>query len=757
MMETQYITLNMVPSGVLPVLYCSQYDIGRPLGMVVYNGGEAVNLGDYTVTIEATRTDGAAITAAVTTDGNIGAFETTATMTNKADRYGAQLVLSAFGKRVASLPFVMCVVKAAMDENSESIEEDESLYQQYTETVEALIDEIKEYVKKKNIGILYPPLALTNAAPGICQAMYDADGHAVLIDMGGYSSYTTIKTALLSAGITVIDHVIISHWHADHNGANYDTGSYATAYDRWKSDFDMSNTVFWIPIMPSTYGTDEDQYLTQSFAGHTINRVTSNGVIFTWHEVTYSVYNASAADVAYYDEHSPNDYNAYSFITYAECGRTRICNTADINAVACQHAVDEGYALRSVLMTAPHHGTDNGNSGAFADTVRPQYVYVPNHNGSTINAYRDGFFKSVSEYADIFANTENYPNGISFGVNQHGLYVAGSPSVITPYGNDYIRTVYVDPSASITDKQDGTEDHPFAYIRRAISGAKGITKIVLLGNTAETLAITGANGSIIIEGNNHSCGAITTVNGAVVELSNLTFAAGYWNDSRIVAINCVTQQKITGTNSFIRLTDISTSENITLLEANGCVISVIGISTPNRTNANPLFKLNYSYASGSFSLGQLGGKPLIQCIHSYANFNRLVEAGVQLLNIWNAGSPPLILYDSTASKYARILSNGTLQYVQNETDALKCKQISVGLDTPVDVPANTTTQVLTNFDITAVETDVSQVYSFTFDWANGSSAVAVDRGVSSGKLLNLKVRSTAHITISGVRLTLWYK
>lgn len=149
MIETQYITLNMVPSGVLPVLYCSQYDIGRPLGMVVYNGGEAVNLGDYTVTIEATRTDGAAITAAVTTSGNIGAFETTATMTNKADRYGAQLVLSVFGKRVASLPFVMVVVKAEMDENAESIEEDASLYQQYTETVQTLIADIRTAVTEE--------------------------------------------------------------------------------------------------------------------------------------------------------------------------------------------------------------------------------------------------------------------------------------------------------------------------------------------------------------------------------------------------------------------------------------------------------------------------------------------------------------------------------------------------------------------------------------------------------------------------------
>lgn len=134
----------MTPSGVLPVLYCSQYDIGRPLGMVVYSGGESVDLSTYTCTIEATRTDGTAITAAVTTDGNIGAFVTTATMTNKVDKYPAKLVLfDSQSRRVASLAFIMCITPATMDENAESIEEDKSLYQQYTEVVQAAIAEIR--------------------------------------------------------------------------------------------------------------------------------------------------------------------------------------------------------------------------------------------------------------------------------------------------------------------------------------------------------------------------------------------------------------------------------------------------------------------------------------------------------------------------------------------------------------------------------------------------------------------------------------
>ena len=139
-MNTQYINLNMVPAGVLPVMHVSQFDIGRPLGVVVYDGSAEIDLDSYTVTVEATRTDGTAITAAVTTDGNIGAFVTTATMTNKEDLYPAQLVIvDGDSNRVASLPFMMRVVEAAMDENSEAIEEDAPLYQQYNAALQSLI------------------------------------------------------------------------------------------------------------------------------------------------------------------------------------------------------------------------------------------------------------------------------------------------------------------------------------------------------------------------------------------------------------------------------------------------------------------------------------------------------------------------------------------------------------------------------------------------------------------------------------------
>ena len=141
-METQYISLNMTPTGVNPCFHISQYDVGRILGFIVHAGGVTVDLDTYTCTVEATRSDGTAITSAIATTDNIGTFEVTPTMSNKADKYRCQLVIvDENSKRIASLPFDMEVTKAAMDENSEAIEEDASLYQQYTEAVQGAIAE----------------------------------------------------------------------------------------------------------------------------------------------------------------------------------------------------------------------------------------------------------------------------------------------------------------------------------------------------------------------------------------------------------------------------------------------------------------------------------------------------------------------------------------------------------------------------------------------------------------------------------------
>lgn len=153
-METQYISLNMTPTGVNPCFHISQYDVGRMLGFIVHSGGATVDLDTYTCTIEATRSDGTAITSAVATTDNIGTFAVTPTMSNKADKYRCQLVIvDENSKRIASLPFDIEVTKAAMDENSEAIEEDASLYQQYTESVQSTFAEVRSDINDLSVFV----------------------------------------------------------------------------------------------------------------------------------------------------------------------------------------------------------------------------------------------------------------------------------------------------------------------------------------------------------------------------------------------------------------------------------------------------------------------------------------------------------------------------------------------------------------------------------------------------------------------------
>lgn len=141
-MNTQYIRLNMVPFGIKSTFHISQYDVGRTLGVYVYNGSEPVTLDNYTCTIEATRSDGTPIIVGVETANNIGTFSVTPVMSNKEDIYRAQFIIAKENVRIASIPFFIAVCRASMNENSEEIEEDATLFQQYTEAVQTAIADI---------------------------------------------------------------------------------------------------------------------------------------------------------------------------------------------------------------------------------------------------------------------------------------------------------------------------------------------------------------------------------------------------------------------------------------------------------------------------------------------------------------------------------------------------------------------------------------------------------------------------------------
>ena len=539
----------------------------------------------------------------------------------------------------------------------------------YNAQVEELRQEVEEYKEKVDdlesgdVKVLYPPMLLMEGIDtnGNCQIMYVGD-HAVITDLGRYETFPSIRGAMDNAGITKIDHVIITHWHGDHSGEQYNVPN-ADAYNVWKNAFDMTETVFWVPANVATYAFTGLEKLQASFPGNTINIVQTNGFAFEWKNVNFSIYNVSAADYAYYDANT-DDYNAYSMIVYADYGKSRICNTGDVNPVAQRRAVDQGYCFASDVMTMPHHAVNSVGYGEFANIIRPRFCYISNFAYSYQNSFRDPLIKTASAFATFFDNISSIRRGgVSFSLTKNGVACAASPIVVSGYSTEDIRTVYVDPSVSETSQQLGTASKPFKYIRRAISACKASTIIELQGDTSESIVITADNGYVKINGNNHSIGYMSILGGGRAELANIRIGGGNILNSDVNLENVSTSATLSVNNSRVRGNNLAAEGDITLVIGNRSFFSVNNVSSPQRTAAHKLFVFTFCFATGNFSLGQIGGDPSISCENSYCDFGRLVDGAATLPVIWDHAHPPLIVYDTTNNRYARIQSDGSLKAV----------------------------------------------------------------------------------------------
>lgn len=395
MINTQYITLNMVTSGVMPVLYCSQYDIGRPLGVVVYDSNASVDLDTYTVTIEATRTDGTAITAAVTTDDNVGAFETTATMTNVADKYDAQLVLvDDGGNRVASLPFIMCVVEASMDENAESIQEDMSLYYQYTYSVQRLIADIKADLTEETYR--------ASAAESTLQSNIDAEAATrAAADTAEATTRATADTSLqsqintftaLTNGSTTGD-AELTNIRVSADGMTYDTagdavrGQIGTLTDTVKGVF--------IPTVTSINRWVQGSITVEGNASDSPYKVRSGGFITfdtDYPRVTVVVPNGMKISYREYSQEG----------TYAEY----LVSGSDWSEGSLSLSVSASYFYRFVL--AYTNSTNITPSDVSDDTV--YYTTYAATDTTLTQSGKAADAKVTGEYIDSLANAGNLIN-----------------------------------------------------------------------------------------------------------------------------------------------------------------------------------------------------------------------------------------------------------------------------------------------------------------------------------------------------------
>lgn len=143
MIASKYYDIDIANTGAHPIVRLSQYDAGGvEVVFTVHDGSELANIDDCTARVDGTRTDGAAFS--VSCDVSTGAqvsFTVAPEMTNGAGKHEAELVFMSGDSIMSTQNFIIDVERAAMRRDAAAVEEDRTLYDQFTSSVTANVNE----------------------------------------------------------------------------------------------------------------------------------------------------------------------------------------------------------------------------------------------------------------------------------------------------------------------------------------------------------------------------------------------------------------------------------------------------------------------------------------------------------------------------------------------------------------------------------------------------------------------------------------
>lgn len=151
-MTSQTINLDLIPKGVPPVVYVSQYDKGQTWLFNILKGGEPFTIPvGASVTIQGTKKDNYGFQYACTYSGNVVTAEETQQMTVLAGDTPAEIRISIddAAKIIGSLNFIIRVEPAALSDDTIISDTDISMLEQAIELAEKvpeIIQECQQYV-----------------------------------------------------------------------------------------------------------------------------------------------------------------------------------------------------------------------------------------------------------------------------------------------------------------------------------------------------------------------------------------------------------------------------------------------------------------------------------------------------------------------------------------------------------------------------------------------------------------------------------
>lgn len=178
------------------------------------------------------------------------------------------------------------------------------------------------------LTVVYPQMTFADACILVC------DGHAAMIDAGGYAQEEAVMSAIEQMGITAFDWVVCTHPHHDHEPgfeavvSKYPVGQYITSFPENENDWSKKMAKVLVAAgVPAVSPSDGDVL--------TLGRAEIRLIL---------------------PENTGKTVNNRSLLTMVSLGERRMLMLADIETMGQEALLSSGDDVHADILKYPHHG-----------------------------------------------------------------------------------------------------------------------------------------------------------------------------------------------------------------------------------------------------------------------------------------------------------------------------------------------------------------------------------------------------------------
>ena len=200
------------------------------------------------------------------------------------------------------------------------------------------------------------------------------NGQSLLVDSGRNGDGGRILAAMLAAGVTVIDHLVTTHYHTDHYGGIDEVVASGVTI---RNVFDRGDKT----VQALGDKLTQPRFLDyENSVGHRADALTRGETIDLDPSITIRVISSGGVVLGEQNPTTGHDENDMSVTLLIQFGDFRYFIGGDAETATETKIAERDLVVDVDMYQANHHGADNGSSQVLLGDMRPTAIVISNGN-----------------------------------------------------------------------------------------------------------------------------------------------------------------------------------------------------------------------------------------------------------------------------------------------------------------------------------------------------------------------------------------